>query len=56
MTRQARKISNTGTYHDIMCGNERKDIFENRDDKQQNRHLASGDSTGNNKSTVERQK
>ncbi len=34
MTRQARKLSNTGIYHIIMRGNERKNVFEDSDDKQ----------------------
>ncbi|MDD4803514.1 MAG: transposase [Syntrophomonas sp.] len=34
MTRQARKMSNTGIYHVIMRGNEKKSIFADRDDKQ----------------------
>jgi REP element-mobilizing transposase RayT len=34
MTRQARKLSNTGIYHIIMRGNERKNIFQDSDDKQ----------------------
>lgn len=34
MTRQAREISNTGVYHVILRGNERKNIFENNEAKQ----------------------
>ncbi len=34
MTRQPRKLSNTGIYHIIIRGNERKNIFQDSDDKQ----------------------
>jgi putative transposase len=33
MTRQARKLTNTGIYHIIMRGNERKKVFHDTNDK-----------------------
>ncbi|HWP96048.1 MAG TPA: transposase [Syntrophomonadaceae bacterium] len=34
MTRQARELSNTGIYHIIIRGNERKNVFQDSEDKQ----------------------
>ncbi|MCE5284975.1 MAG: hypothetical protein LLG02_03885 [Pelosinus sp.] len=35
VTRQARELSSTGIYHVMLRGNERKNIFEDDEDKQQ---------------------